>query len=331
MLLSWNTTNRCNLYCAHCYREAGARREEELSPAEGKDLVTEVASAGFKTMIFSGGEPLMREDILELLAWAREKGLRPVLGSNGTLLTASLARRLKEAGAVAVGISLDSTSPAKHDKLRARAGAWEEAVAGMRYCREAGLPFQVHTTVMEGNEKEVPALTELAVNLGASAHHIFFLVPTGRAVALEKELLRAREYEGLIKGILKKQQEVDIELKPTCAPQFMRIAHQWGLSLRFRRGCLAGIAYAIVGPQGEVQPCAYLNLPVGNVREVPFNRLWKESKLFNHLRTLKYGGKCGTCPYHQVCGGCRARAYLSTGDYMGEDPWCLYQPEEKAK
>jgi putative heme d1 biosynthesis radical SAM protein NirJ2 len=324
MLVSWNTTNACNLYCKHCYRDSGARAAEELDTVEGKKLIDEIARAGFKIMIFSGGEPLMRDDIGELIAYAHGRGLRPVLGSNGTLITPDVALKLKKAGAMAVGISLDSTDPDKHDHFRASPGAWQAAVDGMRACREAGLPFQVHTTVMEWNSDEIEELTDLSVKLGARGHHIFFMVPAGRAVNIEAETLRAEQYEQLLKRIMAKQSRVGIELKPTCAPQFMRIARQMGVNVRYTRGCLAGTAYCIISPRGDVQPCAYLNIPLGNVRQIPFDLIWRENEVLQRLRTLDYSGGCGTCEYKRVCGGCRARAHYYYGDYMAEEPWCLY-------
>lgn len=324
MIISWNTTNACNLYCEHCYRDAGVKAEEELNTEQAKKMLDEIAAAGFKIMIFSGGEPLMRPDIYELVAHARSKGLRPVFGTNGTLLTPEVAGRLKEAGAAGMGISLDSVDPAKHDKFRGQQGCWQAAVDGMRNCRQAGLPFQIHTTVMDWNYHEVEALTDLAVKEGAVAHHIFFLVPTGRAVNIEQESLRAEQYESLLTRIMEKQKQVDIELKPTCAPQFMRIAKQMDLDVRFKRGCLAGTAYCIIGPKGDVQPCAYLNLPLGNVKEMSFVDIWQNNPVLKELRTMEYKGGCGDCNYKKVCGGCRARAYFYHGDYMAEEPWCLY-------
>ncbi|MDN5344480.1 MAG: AdoMet-dependent heme synthase [Clostridia bacterium] len=325
MLLSWNTTNQCNLYCDHCYRDAGAKARDELDTAEARNLIDEAVKAGFRIMIFSGGEPLLRPDLLELVAYASRQGLRPVLGSNGTLLTPVLARELKKAGARAIGISLDSCDPTRHDRLRRQEGAWQQAMAGMAACREAGLPFQVHTTVFEWNQDELERITDLAVEIGARGHHFFFLVPTGRAKNIEVESLRAQAYEATLQRILNKQQQVAIELKPTCAPQFMRIARQMGVPVRYSRGCLAGIAYCIISPRGDVQPCAYLNVPVGNVRETPFSRIWQESEVFRTLRTEDYSGGCGHCGYKKVCGGCRARAWYYHGDYMAEEPWCLYR------
>ncbi|HZK84108.1 MAG TPA: putative heme d1 biosynthesis radical SAM protein NirJ2 [Desulfosporosinus sp.] len=325
MIVSWNTTNDCNMYCDHCYREAGCKAEDELSTAEARTLLEQIAKANFKIMIFSGGEPLMRTDIVELVAYATSLGLRAVLGSNGTLLTSELTQQLKDAGAMGIGISLDSLDKKKHDEFRKFPGAWEGAVRGMKLCKEVGLPFQIHTTIMEWNSHEVEAITDFAVELGAVAHHFFFLVPTGRAVSIEEESLKAEAYEATLTRIMKKQQTVDIELKPTCAPQFMRIANQLNVKTRFSRGCLAGTDYCIIGPRGQVQPCAYLNIPLGDVRETPFDEIWSNHEVLKTLRTLEYKGGCGTCEYKHACGGCRARAaYYNDGDYMAEEPWCLY-------
>lgn len=297
MIISWNTTNACNMMCKHCYRDAGVKAEQELSTEEGLKLIDQIAEVGFKIMIFSGGEPLMRKDIYTLVNHAREKGLRPVFGTNGTLLTAEVAKRLKDAGAAAMGISLDSIDHMIHDMFRGVYGSWQKAVDGMRACREIGLPFQIHTTVMDWNMAEVEDLTDFAVEEGAIAHHIFFLVPTGRVVNIEKETLRAEQYEELLRRIMKKQSEVKIELKPTCAPQFMRIASEMGLETRFNKGCLAGLSYCIISPLGIVQPCAYLNIPAGNVREKPFGEIWREAEIFKVLRTEEYKGACGSCRY----------------------------------
>lgn len=326
MIISWNTTNACNMYCDHCYRDAGCKATDELNTVEAKTLLDQIAKAGFKIMIFSGGEPLMRPDIVELVAHAKSLGLRSVFGTNGTLITLDMARKLKAAGAMGMGISLDSLDKEKHNTFRKFPNAWEGAVQGMRNCREAGLAFQIHTTVMDWNEHEIEAITDFAVAEGAVAHHFFFLVPTGRAQSIETESLRATAYEEVLTRIMKKQQEVDIELKPTCAPQFVRIAKQMGMDLRFQRGCLAGTSYCIISPRGKVQPCAYLNMELGDVRETPFDEIWKNNKVLQELRTLDYKGGCGKCNYKQSCGGCRARAaFYNEGDYMAEEPWCVYQ------
>ncbi len=324
-IISWNTTNACNMYCAHCYRDAGCKAAEELSTEEGKKLLDEIARAGFKIMIFSGGEPLMRPDIFDLVRHARSRGLIPVFGTNGTLITKEVAQKIKDAGAMAMGISLDSLDREKHDKFRSFPGGWDGAVQGMKNCREVGLPFQIHTTVMDWNQGELEAMTDFAVEIGARAHHFFFLVPTGRAKTIEEESLRAEQYEAVLTRIMKKQEEVEIELKPTCAPQFLRIVDQLGYKSRFHRGCLAGLSYCIISPKGKVQPCAYLKMEIGDVRKTPFDEIWKDSDVLEKLRTLEYSGGCGTCQYKGACGGCRARAACyHGGDYMSEEPWCLY-------
>lgn len=323
MIVSWNTTNACNMYCAHCYRDAGCKADEELSTGEAKELLNQIARAGFKIMIFSGGEPLMRPDILELVRHAASLKLIPVFGTNGTLITRDMAKKLKDAGAKGMGISLDSTDAEKHDKFRAFKNAWSGAVEGMKNCREVGLPFQIHTTVMDWNQHELEKITDFAVEIGAKAHHIFFLVPTGRAASIEDEALRQKEYEEVLIRIMEKQKTVPIELKPTCAPQFLRIADELGMNLRFKRGCLAGLSYCIISPRGKVQPCAYLNMELGDVRETPFDEIWKNNPILKKLRTLDYGGGCGVCEYKNKCGGCRARAAVyHAGDFMAADTIC---------
>jgi putative heme d1 biosynthesis radical SAM protein NirJ2 len=301
----------------------------ELSPEEGKQLISGIADAGFRILVLSGGEPLMRDDIYDLISHGCQRGLRVVLGSNGTLITPEVARELKAAGASRVGISLDHLNPKVHDEWRQMEGAWASSVEGMRHCREAGLPFQIHTTVSERNVDVVVQMTDLAVALGAAGHHIFFLVPTGRGKDVETESLRARDYERLLSDILSKQREVEIEVKPTCAPQFMRIARKKNIPMRYTKGCLAGTSYCVIVPNGDVQPCPYLPIPVGNVRETPFPEIWANSPLFQELRAAEVGGRCGACDCADICGGCRARAYFySDGDYMAEEPWCLYRPAE---
>ncbi|NLY55004.1 MAG: putative heme d1 biosynthesis radical SAM protein NirJ2 [Firmicutes bacterium] len=326
MIISWNTTRACNLKCKHCYRDAGAKEQRELTTAEGMKLLEEIARSGFKIMVFSGGEPMLRDDIYDLVAYARELGMRPVFGSNGTLITKEVAQKLKDAGALRMGISIHSSTPDHHDELHQVPGSWAAAIEGVKNCLEVGLGVQLHTTVTEPNYDDVENITDLAVELGAEAHHVFFLVPTGRGKELVGEMLTAAHYERLLHRILDKQKMVDIELKPTCAPQFMRIARMKGMEMRFTRGCLAGTSYCVITPNGDVNPCPYLPLKVGNVLETPFDKIWAESPIFKDLRTMEWGGRCGTCDHKDVCGGCRARAYYATdGDYMAEDPWCLYR------
>jgi putative heme d1 biosynthesis radical SAM protein NirJ2 len=331
MLVSWNTTNACNLKCSHCYRNAGEMAPGELGFEEGRQLLQEVKRAGFRVIVFSGGEPLLRPDIFELIAYARSLGLRPVCGTNGTLLTPETVTRLKEAGAAVMGISLDSIDPEKHDHFRGMAGSWQAALDGAANCRAAGLPFQLHTTVFPWNYQEIEALNDLAVGIGARGHHVFFFVPTGRGRGRE-ETIEPRLSEDLLVRLLERQTRLPIEIKPTCAPQFVRVARQRRLPSRFQRGCLAGISYCIIGPQGDVYPCPYMDLKIGNVRQQAFDETWKHNEVFLKLRTEQYEGYCGICAYRGLCGGCRARSYAETGgNFMGEDPLCLYKDEQEDK
>lgn len=323
-LISWNTTRRCNLKCRHCYRDAGERDRRELTWKEGRDLLQEIKKAGFNIIVFSGGEPLMRDDIYDLIKFSAGLGMRPVFGSNGTLITKDVAFKLKDAGLTRAGISLDSLDRERHDDFRQVDGSWDAAVEGMRNCLKAGLDFQVHTTVTERNYAEIEDLTDFAVELGARAHHIFFLVPAGRGKEIG-DVLSKSHYEKLLHRILEKQKTTSIELKPTCAPQFMRVASQKGMSMRFSKGCLAGISYCCILPNGDVHPCPYFQLKVGNVREEKFSVIW-DNPVFMGLRGNKLGGKCGRCSFNSVCGGCRARAFYNTGNYMDEDPMCMYKP-----
>lgn len=324
MLISWNTTQACNIHCLHCYRDAGDCLRDELTTAEGKQLLDDAWTCGFRIFVFSGGEPLLRPDLGELIAYAKSIGLRPVLGTNGILLTPAKVAELKAAGLAAAGISLDSVAAEKHDWFRQSAGAWAQTLAGINACREGGLPFQIHTTVMDWNEAETLAITDLAVAWGAMAHHIFFLVPTGRGSDIQDRSLPAARQEALLAEILAKQRQVAIELKPTCAPQFMRIAAEQGMKMRFTKGCIAGTAYCVVLPNGDLQPCPYFPLKAGNVRDGGFARLWRTSPLLQDLRQSRLHGACGACAYQRTCGGCRARAWHhSGGDYLGEDPYCI--------
>ncbi len=318
------------MYCDHCYRDAGAKLTEELTTEQAKKMITEIKKAGFRIMIFSGGESIMREDIYELGEFATKQGLRPVLGTNGTLITLEAAHNLKKAGFLAVGVSLDSLDAEKNNNFRKLDNAYNLTIQGMENLKSAGVPFQIHTTVMDWNVDELEDVTDYAIEIGAMAHHVFFLVPTGRAINIEQEGLRVVEYEKTINRLMEKQKTVPIEIKPTCAPQFMRIADQKGIKMRFSRGCLAGLTYCIISPKGDVQPCAYLDIPLGNVKEIPFDKIWRENEMLKELRTQAYKGKCGYCDYIDRCGGCRARAYYySGGDYMAEDEWCLYKPRRK--
>lgn len=321
-IISWNSTNQCHLSCPHCYRDAGANLEEELNTAEAKKMLDQIKAANFHLMIFSGGEPLLRDDIFELMTYASEIGLRPVLGTGGGLIDSETAVKLKKAGVLAAGISLDSVNPEKHNQFRGEDGLFNKVENAFKELKKVGIPFQTHMTVMDWNLDELEAVIDYSEQIGAKAAHIFFMVPTGRAAYIEESAISKKEYQKAIKRVMKKSEEVEIEVKPVCAPQFIAAADQLDIETRFSNGCLAGVSYCIVNPVGDVQPCAYLDLQVGNVKEESFKSIWENSKILNEMRTLNWKGKCGSCKYSSSCRGCRARAYYFSGDYMSADPFC---------
>lgn len=326
MIISWNVTKRCNLYCKHCYRDSSSEQfEGELSTTAGKKLIEEIAAAGFKILILSGGEPLIREDIYELISYAAQNRLIPVLGTNGTLITRAVAEKLKHSGLKGVGVSIDSIDPKKHDEFRAKAGSFNMALEGIKNCIEVGIKVQINTTVTKHNRDEILEITEFATELGAKAHHPFFLVEVGRGKNLKRASLEDEDYMDMLSRVIDKASEVDIEVKPTCAPQFMSLAKAKGVEMRFTRGCIAGIGYCCILPDGEVHICPYLPISTGNVQVEPFDKIWRESEIFKGLRDYSsYGGNCGSCSDIAICGGCRARAYSQTGDYKSEDPVSKY-------
>ncbi len=326
MILSWNTTKKCNLSCKHCYRESGpdVKSTNELTTNEGKTLIDQIKDAGFKILILSGGEPLLREDIFELASYAHSNGLRPALGSNGTMISNKIAEKIVISGIPVVSISLDSARARYHDDFRNYNGSWKKAIKGIKNSIDAGLKVQINTTLTENNFDEFKDIVDLANNLGVGAVHPFFLVPTGRGVHIEQDSLKRDKYFQMIKMVMKMQGDTDLELKPTCAPQFIPISKDMGISTRFTRGCIAGIRYCCILPNGDVNICPYLPVNTGNVKDKPFNKIWDESEVFKKLRNFReYEGKCGSCNNLDICGGCRARAYYyNQGDYMSEDPWC---------
>ena len=345
-LISWNMTFRCNLRCPHCYIDASERAErDELSTEEGKMLIDQIAEVSKPILILSGGEPLLRDDVFELARYAAGKGLTVAMGTNGTLITDSVASDLKASGVKAVAISIDSAIPERHDAFRGLEGAWRDAVRGIGACIRHGIDVQVNTTVTQQNYNEIDDIMALAEREGATAFHLFFLVPTGRGVAIED--ISAEMYEQMITDVLDKvaKARYKLDVRPVCAPQFMRIASQMGLNLeRWSRGCIAGLAYCRIYPTGEVTPCPYLPIKLGNIREMHFKDIWFQSPVLKALRDPdNLGGKCGVCEYRTICGGCRARAYGLTsfvdfcgglhepkdlkGDYLAEEPWCPYIPQ----
>ena len=344
-IISWNITLRCPLKCAHCYVNGGDHEAEHvLSHEEALRVIDQVRAAGRPVVVLSGGEPLMREDLCEIARYGTEQGLRMVMGTSGYFLDRPMAARLSDAGIRAAAISLDSADPSTHDSLRGVPGAWEKAVAAIRNCRDEGIGVQVNMTLMRSSAGDVESVVEFGKGLGVMDYQVFFPVPTGRAQDLV--LKDPLGYEEVIRTVLLKYHNTGVNLRPTCAPQFRRIAE--GLGIRnpaWGRGCIAGTRYCRIYANGDVTPCPYLPVSAGNLRETSFGEIWQHSPVFSALRDPDLlTGKCGRCEYRGMCGGCRARAYRGTGAFShrwcdgleqpgaiagelcAEDPWCPYEP-----
>jgi len=339
-LVAWEITRKCNLNCVHC--RAGSERGPypgELSKEKCFGILEEIRDVGTPIVILTGGEPLMREDVFELAQRGDDLGLRMVMATNGTLVTQKIVERMKASGIKRVSISIDGADEAQHDAFRQVPGAFRGALEGTRLLREGGVDFQINTTVTRHNIGNIEKILDLSVKLGAAAHHIFLLVPTGRAKYMVNQEIDALEYEKVLHWFYDMRDQVPLHLKATCAPHYYRIlrqeAHKKGEKVTFEtygldavtRGCLGGTSFVFISNTGIVQPCGYLELNCGDLKRATFQSVWRDSETFKKLRDFSgYEGKCGRCEYLRFCGGCRARAYEATGNFLAEEPLCAYQP-----
>lgn len=335
-LLAINLTRRCNLACRHCYLDAGTLRDgaaTELSCEEVCRLLAHVAERSTRTMVvLTGGEPLLRPDLETIVEYGSLLGLTMLVGTNGTALTPKRVASLKQAGLLGLGISIDSLIPERHDAFRGKDGCLDKTMAGIRACREQGLPFQIHFTVAQFNSDEIPAVIAFARASGAHVLNVFFMVCVGRAQALSD--LSPSRYETILAELIEAQRRhPDIIIRPRCAPHFKRLAHQQHPEAAVNRisgldgdGCIAGVHYCRVDPHGRVTPCPYTEIAAGNIRDADFMDIWDKAGLFRELRNPQLNGRCGLCEFRQLCGGCRARAAASGGTLFDSDPLCDYRP-----
>jgi radical SAM protein with 4Fe4S-binding SPASM domain len=339
-LIAVNLTRRCNLACAHCYMDAvtrGQGGEDELGTEEVMTLLDDIASRSNETMVvLTGGEPLLRRDLEALVSHGNQLGLSIVVGTNGVSLTEQRVQSLKAAGAMGMGISLDSLDPDSHDSFRGCRGSWEKTLAGMDYCRKHALPFQVHFSITEQNAHEVQSMIDFTKASGAHVLNIFFLVCTGRGESMS-DISPAR-YEQVLKQLVEAQENThDLIIRARCAPHYKRVAYEHNPESPLTRaegyeggGCLAGIHYCRITPEGAVTACPYIPDEEGSIREQGFWEIWDQSPTFDQLRNPELKGKCGQCEYQKLCGGCRARPLAMGGDIMDADPWCGHVPTGKA-
>lgn len=343
-VIAWEVTRSCNLACVHCRASAlHGPYEGELTTSEAFTLIDQIAELGSPILILTGGEPLLRADIWEIAERGVAAGLRVVMAPNGTLVTPEVGRKLADVGIKRISVSIDFPNAVEHDAFRGVPGAFEGALAGVRNAIAAGVEVQINSTITKANVQYLPDLLALAERIGAVSFHPFMLVPTGRGKELEEQELPPEEYERALNWMYDAQRSSALFLKPTDVPHYWRVmrqrAKQDGTKLQVHphahggmntlsRGCLAGVGFCFISHRGEVQPCGYFDKVAGDVRQMAFPAIWRTSPLFLTLRDLdKLKGKCGACEYRRVCGGCRARAYEVTGDYMAEEPYCVYVPE----
>jgi radical SAM protein with 4Fe4S-binding SPASM domain len=365
-VISWNLTYRCNLACEHCYLDAGGTPlvgtenfadRSELGTEECFRVIDEIASFAPECLtILTGGEPLLRRDILEIVQRAAERGLWVVVGTNGVRITENVGRRLAEAGARGLSLSLDALDPDRHDRFRRVRGAWQNTVEGAQILNRNGLPFIVQTTAGSHNLGDLEAIADFAYErLAAKVWNLYFLVPTGRGQFVSD--ITPAQYDDVLASLYRIQRKYDRRMlvNAKCAPHYIKTvlekssrpgsdtgegsitanddAVQWPGQSPIRTysggagGCPAGTHYMGIRPNGDVTPCPYLPVFAGSLRNASLADLWTSSGLFTDIRKrTSLGGRCGECEMNGHCGGCRARAYGMTGDVMAEDPLCTHTP-----
>ena len=346
-VISWNLTYRCNLACEHCYLDAGPKPlvgtenfadRSELGTEECFKVIDDIAGFAPECLtILTGGEPLLRRDILEIVRRASERGLWVVVGTNGVRITENVAQRLAEAGAKGLSLSLDALEPDRHDRFRMVRGAWQNTVEGAEILNRTGLPFIVQTTAGAHNLDELDALADFAHDrLAAKVWNLYFLVPTGRGQFVSD--ITAAQYDEVLASLYRIQRKYNRRMlvNAKCAPHYIKTVlananAETDPKIRTYSGgaggCPAGTHYMGIRPNGDVTPCPYLPVFAGNLRRAALADLWTSSELFSDIRRRSsLGGRCGACEMNAHCGGCRARAYGMTGDLMAEDPLCTHTP-----
>lgn len=333
-LIAFEVTRQCWYSCRHCRANAFADAKEELTTSECKKILKAIAKYSKCILILTGGEPMERRDIYELIRYARKSGLRPVLATCGYLIDEKTIVKLKKAGVMALSFSVDGASAETHDKFRDAKGAFDSTINAAKIARKERVPFQINTTISKFNAGEVIGIARLAKKLGAYCFNPFILVPTGRGREIKDAVLDPVEYEVLLNELLLIKLKSEIKVRVTCGPQFARVCRQAetkGL-MEDVPGCMGGRGFGFISYRGDVQTCGFLDVPAGNLidNNFDFGKIWEKSEFLKEIRNVSdYKRICGKCEYAGVCGGCRARAYAASGDYMGEDPVCNYKQGEK--
>lgn len=344
--LAWEVTRACALACVHCRAAAVPRRDpQELSTAEGFRLIDQVVELGRPILIVTGGDPLMRRDVFDLIAYATARGLRVALSPSATaLVTRRALIRAQEAGVAMLHVSLDGSTAEIHDAFRRVRGSYLRTIEILSDAVDLGLPLQIGTTANRRNLTDLLPLADEVQRLQAAFWSVFFLVPTGRGRAAD--MISPSEHEAVFRWLAALSQRVPFRVRTTAAPAYRRV-----LAQQMARGALAtqpltragdtvdsatssrgqgvndGRGFCFVSHTGDVCPSGFLPVVGGNVREQRLTEVYRHSPLFRTLRDQsQLKGKCGRCEFRTLCGGSRARAYALTGDYLASDPSCVYQP-----
>ncbi len=352
-LVVWDFTHKCNLSCKHCYSNSGTTSEAELSTQDALAVVDQLADFGVTALAFSGGEPMSRKDFFEVATHAVNRGLYVSVATNGTLLTKENVRKLKQTKINYVEVSIDGASAATHDAFRGVPGTFDKAVAGLRNCVAEDLCTCIATTATKNNYEEMPKILDLAAEIGAKRFTYFNFIPTGRGKEHFDQDLEPEQREKLMLHLLERMAKGFKVTILTTAPQLARVAlqcHGIGNDVTmsmahmqtvkvskkavpladFIGGCGAGRLYCSISPQGDVHPCVFFPVNVGNLKTAKFSDIWLNSPLFNALRDRRrLKGACGKCSYKFICGGCRARANAYHDDFLASDPGCVLATEKK--
>ena len=331
-VVAWNLTKRCNLACSHCYISAGNWHNAtgELSLDEVRRIADEILALNpSPVFILSGGEPLLRTDLEAIAEHTSSRGATVVVGTNGTRLTDERIQSLKQAGVSGVAISIDSLNERYHDRFRHGSGALTDTMSAVDRLAKHQLDFIVQTSVTRGNRAELASIAAWGAERGAVCFNVYFLVETGRAEGMSG--LSPEENDDVLRELLDLDQQYRgrMMVRSKCQPQIMRHVRERESDSPLRNyatRCPCGVQYCRITPEGKLTPCPYLPVEAGDLRRQSFGDIWRDSPVFQALRSGDPSGKCGACEYRSVCGGCRARAYARTGDMMASDDSCSYEP-----
>jgi len=318
----------------------------DFSTSEAFRIIDDIVSYAKPVVVLSGGEPLVRQDVFEIARHGTDKGLRMCLATNGTLVNEEICGKIKNSGIRIVSLSLDGSTETVHDDFRSQKGAFSGTINAARLFKQHGIEFIINSSFTKRNQEDIPKVYKLAKELGATAWYMFMIVPTGRGEEIMDELISKEDYEEILDWHYQMEKdEKNMLVRPTCAPHYYRVVLQKSKeegskfekrTLKFStggaKGCIAGQLICLIDVDGNVLPCSYFPKPAGNVMQQSFKDIWENSELFKELRDFKsYKGRCGSCEYITVCGGCRARAYSIHGDYLEEEPFCGYTPIKMKK